>query len=205
MRTTILMIACTFLFTINSCRQPLERESAINYEYFDLAGSDTIDSPALYAVTDEEYLQYGARVAYLNNSGDTIIPIGKYRYYGTDTLLYYANVIESPGDSTFGRQIGITPEEKVLFDLVMFDNGPEPFIEGLTRVLRNGRMGYSNKFGHVVIPCIYDYATQFDGGIAEVTFDATEYLDGEEHTTVESDEWFTIDKHGKKVNVKNTP
>ena len=81
----------------------------------------------------------------------------------------------------------------------MFDNGPEPFNEGLTRVLRDGKMGYANKFGQVVIPCVYDYAKWFDKGFAEVTFDANLYLDGEDHKRVESDEWFTIDNNGKTV------
>jgi len=77
--------------------------------------------------------------------------------YGTDTLEYYANVIEHPNDSIYGRQIAINRNQNILFDVVMFDNGPEPFVEGLTRVLRNGKMGFANKFGQVVIPCKYDF------------------------------------------------
>jgi hypothetical protein len=135
----------------------------------------------------------------VDNLGDTVIPFGKFAYYGTDTLIHYANVLESYGDGKVGRQVGIDENQNVLFDLVMFDNGPEPFNEGLTRVLRDGKMGYANKFGQVVIPCIYDYAKWFDNGVAEVTFKATEYLDGDEHRRVESDEWFTIDTRGQKV------
>jgi len=33
-----------------------------------------------------------------------------------------------------------------IFYAVMFDDGPDPFNEGLIRVLRNGEMGYANKF-----------------------------------------------------------
>ena len=185
------------MLTLHSCRQPIERELT-HHKYYDVTKFDTIGTPMLFAVTDEKYLQYGARVAYVDNQGDTIIPFGKYAYYGTDTLIYYANVINS-NDSAVGSQIGINRNQKVLFELVMFDNGPEPFNDGLTRVLRNGKMGYANKYGQVVIPCIYDYAKWFDGGQAEVTFHATEYLDGGEHERVESDEWFTIDKRGQKM------
>ena len=81
----------------------------------------------------------------------------------------------------------------------MFDNGPEPFNEGLTRIFRDGKMGYANNYGQVVIPCIYDYAKWFDKGVAEVTFSANIYLDAEEHRQVESDEWFKIDKKGQPL------
>ena len=198
MRTTISIITMATLLTIASCRQTIEREY-IDHDYFNMATSDTIGASKLFAVTDEKFLQYGARVTYVDNSGDTIIPFGKFAYYGTDTLTHYANVLESSNDSTFARQVAIDRNQRILFDLVMFDNGPEPFNEGLTRVLRDGKMGYANKFGQVIIPCIYDYAKWFDKGVAEVTFNATLYLDCDEHGRVESDEWFTIDKKGQKV------
>ncbi len=181
-----------------SCRTEIEREIT-DYKYFDVPTSDTAGGPVLYAVTDEEHLQYGARVAYVSSTGDTVIPLGKYAYYGTDTLIHYANVIELPNDSTYGRQIAIDRNQRVLFDLVMFDNGSEPFIEGLTRVYRNGKMGYANKYGQVAIPCIYEYAKQFENSKAQVTFDAVEYIDMDEHTRVESDDWFEIDKTGKRI------
>lgn len=196
MRTMISIITLTILWAIVSCRQTMEREY-IDHDYFDIA--DAIGTPKLIAVTDEEFLQYGARVAYVDNLGDTIIPFGKFAYFGTDTLIYYANVLQSSNDSTFARQVAIDRNQRILFDVVMFDNGPEPFHEGLTRVLRDGKMGYANEFGQVVIPCIYDYAKWFDNGVAEVTFDATLYLDGDEHIRVESDQWFTIEKRGQKV------
>ena len=188
----------TTLLTFNSCRQTIEREY-IDRDYFDIATTDTLGTQKLIAVTDEEFLQYGARVAYVDNLGDTVIPFGKFAYYGTDTLVHYANVLETYNDGAAGRQIGIDRKQNILFDLVMFDNGPEPFNEGLTRILRDGKMGYANKFGQVVIPCIYDYAKWFDKGFAEVTFKATVYLDGDEHRRVESNEWFKIDKRGQKI------
>ena len=195
MRTITCIIICTILLTYSSCRQALERGVTTDIEYFDLTASDTVTKPVLFAVTDEEFIEYGARVAYVDQLGDTIIPFGQYVYFGTDSLVYYANVMSTPG----WRSVGINCDQKVLFDLVTFDNGPDPFSEGLTRVKRNGKMGYANKYGQIVIPCIYDYAKWFDGGVAEVTFDATEYLDGDEHTIVESKEWFTIDKRGQEV------
>ncbi len=178
-----------------SCRQYMEKETT-NYQYFDKSVSDTISTENLIAVTDEEHLQYGVRVAYVNEKNDTIIPFGKYAYYGTDTLEYYANVLEHPNDTTYRRLMAIDRNQNVLFDVVVFNNGPEPFAEGLTRVIRNGKMGFANKFGQVVIPCVYNFAKSFKNGKAEVTYNATEYLNMDKHKKVESDEWFVIDKKG---------
>jgi len=191
----ILIFGLTVVF---SCRKYVNKETT-NYQYFDRPISDTISTEKLKAVTDKEYLQYGVSVAFVNENSDTIMPFGKYVYYGTDTLEFYANVIEHPNDSTYGRQIAIDRNQNILFDIVMFDNGHEPFNEGLTRVLRNGKMGYANKFGQIVIPCEYDYAKWFENGKAEVTYNAKEYFDLDEHRRVESDEWFIIDKKGQKL------
>ncbi len=186
------------LLILSSCRQYMKRE-VTDYKYFDVQVLDTTLSDSLIAVTDEKYLQYGSRVAYIDSNGDTIIPFGRFAYFGTDTLIHFATVIEHSNDSTLGRQIAIDRNQNILFDIVMFDNGPESFHDGLLRVLRNGEMGYANRFGQIVIPCLYDYAKWFENGQAEVTFKAKEYIDMEEHQRVESNEWFKIDRKGNKI------
>jgi len=186
------------VFVLFSCKQYIEKEKT-NYKYYDLTEIDTVFKSVLTAVTDEEYLQYGVNIAFIDENGDTIIPFGKYAYFGSDTLEYFANVIEHPNDSTWGRYVGIDRNQNILFDLVIFDNGPDYFNEDLTRILRNGKMGFANKFGQVVIPCKYDFAKYFKDGKAGVTFSAREYDDLEEHRRVESDEWFYIDKKGNKT------
>ncbi|MEP1096040.1 MAG: WG repeat-containing protein [Cyclobacteriaceae bacterium] len=187
----------TILLTV-SCRTYIDQEQT-NYEYHDIVNSDTIQVPSLYAVTNEEYLQYGSSVAYVNMEGDTIIPFGNFAYFGTDTMVYFANVLLHPDDSTYGRIVGISQDQQILFDVVTFDIAPDPFNEGLTRVKRNTKMGYANQRGEIVIPCKYDYARWFKNGVAEVTFDAKEYYDLDEHLRVESDSWFEIDKQGKPI------
>lgn len=184
------------MFCIMSCTHKVE-ETSTGQTYFDIEISD--DMPVLYAVTDQEYLEYGSNVAYINSKSDTIIPFGKYAYFGTDSFQYYFNALEHPNDSTYGKSVGVSHDQKLLFDLVMYDNGPEPFNEGLTRVLRDDKMGYANEKGQIVIPCIYDYAQWFHNGKAEVTFKATKYWDDHDHFIVESDEWIIIDKKGYEV------
>ncbi|MBU2912834.1 WG repeat-containing protein [Reichenbachiella agariperforans] len=182
---------------MSACREIVEQVQT-DSPYVDVT-TDTTTLPMLYAVSDEEYLQYGADVSYVTAAGDTIVPFGHFAYYGTDSFTHVANVILHPNDSTYGRQVGINRYQDILFDLVMYDNGPEPLHDGLLRVLRNGKMGFANEKGQIVIPCIYDYVQRFDGGQAEVTFEATEYYDLDDHLRVESDTWFDIDRHGKRI------
>lgn len=186
------------LLVLVSCKSYTEREQT-NYEYHDIDTSATQEIEPLIAITNEEYLQFGSNVAYVNIQGDTIIPFGNFAYFGTDTLNFFANVLLHPNDSIYGRWVGIDRNEHILFDLVSFDNGPDYFEEGLTRVLRNGKMGYANEKGEVVIPCQYAFAKWFDNGVAEVTFEAKEYQDMDGHSRVVSDSWFEIDKQGNRI------
>lgn len=170
-------------------------------EYYNKPSSDTIAQEFLIAVTDEEYLVYGARVAYVNVKGDTIIPFNKYEYLGTDTLIHFANVMECTKDSaTQGRWIAIDKNENILYEIVIFDNGPDYFNENLVRAIRNGKMGFANQFGQIVIPCKYYFANSFEGDRSMVTFKGTKFKDKYgEHSYIESDEWFYIDKRGNKI------
>ncbi len=188
----------TILLIFTCCTAHVDQEQT-DYQYYDIDHSDTSELNPLIAVTDEESLHYGSRVAYLNFQGDTIIGFGKFAYFGTDTLHFFANVIEVRNDGAYGRMMGIDRNARILFDLVIFDNGPDYFNEGLTRVQRNQKMGYANKQGEVVIPCQYAFAKWFENGKAEVTMEAKQYRDTDEHLRVESDSWFLIDRKGNRI------
>ena len=187
------------LLTVFSYGQNTEQEGS-SYQYFNKSLTDSVPSEILIAFTDEEFLQYGVKVAYMNLKGDVIIPFGKYAYLGTDTLIHYANVIEYSKDSIYGRCISIDQNQNILYDIVKYDNGPDYFEQGLSRVLRNGKMGFSNHYGQIIIPCIYDFAWPFKNGKAKVTFTAKKVIDKQEcHSTIISNEWFYINKEGNKI------
>ena len=198
MTNRLLIFTGIILLHFSACRQP-EKRITTDYQYYDLKESEIQIRDNLIAVTNEDFLQYGSKLAYIKSNGDTIIPFGRFAYFGTDTLIYFATVLEHLNDTTWGRKIAIDRNQNILFDIVMFDNGPELFYDGLLRVIRNGKMGYSDSLGQIVIPCIYDYAKSFDNGQAEVTFKAKEYRDNGEYKRVESDEWFKIDRRGNKI------
>jgi len=193
------LIILLSLLSISSCEQKVEIED-VDYNYFNKSVSDSIAEEVLIAVTDEEFLQAGARVAYINQKGDTIIPFNKYAYLGTDTLIHFANVIEYSNDSSFGRWLAIDENQNTLYEIVSFDNGPDYFNEGLVRVKRNGKMGFANQYGQIVIPCEYEYVWWFEGGKAKVTNNAKEIKDElGDHTRIEADNWFYIDKSGNII------
>ena len=171
-----------------------------NSSYHDIITTESDASSPLLAVSDDEYLEIGEKIAYVNMKGDTILPYGKFSYYGTDTLKHFAYVISEPTSAdSHSMLVGIDRAGNVLFDLYLFDNGPDYFKEGLTRVKRNDKVGYANEKGQIVIPCQYAYARWFQNGVAEVTFEGREVKDAAGHARIESDSWFKIDKEGNRV------
>lgn len=57
---------------------------------------------------------------------------------------------------------------KPLFESYKFDNGPDYFEEGLSRIIQNDKFGFINKDGHIIIEPKYDFASPFRGGCAYV-------------------------------------
>jgi hypothetical protein len=155
------------------------------------------NSQLLYAVCKEEYLQYGVDIAYLNQQGDTIIPFGKYKFLGSDTLRYYADVMHFENGKW--RWVAIDQQQRILFDLFSFDNGPDDFNNGLRRIKRNGLFGFANKKGQIVIPCQYTFAYYFNEGIAKVTKSPVKFIKSGEYTSVKSKNWIYINTKGEKV------
>jgi hypothetical protein len=191
---TFILIASSFIFI--SCIYQTNKQDTDNY--YDVSDSDITNNSILFAV-GKEFLEYGSEVAYINVDGDTVIPFGKFRYLGSDTLKHYANIMLKVNDLKY-KWVAIDSKVNVLFDIVSFDNGPDFFKEGLTRVIRNGKMGYANKFGQVIIPCQFDFAWPFKNGKAKVTFKAQEYQDKfDEHKKVDSKEWFYINTFGQTI------
>jgi len=136
--------------------------------------------------------QYG----YVNQKGDTIIPLGKYAICFTDTLKGYA--IVSSSDFSSGL-IAIDKKEQVLYQVFNFDNGPDYISEGLFRIIKDGKIGYANgETGKIVIEPCYCGAMPFEDGVAKVAYSCQKLIYGEHYSWV-SNEWFYINKFGESV------
>ncbi len=96
------------------------------------------------------------------------------------------------------RLLAIGKDGKELFEVYWYDNGPDYISDGLFRIVENEKVGYANEAGEVIIKPQYACASPFENGQAKVTYNCDLIEEGE-HSRMESDSWFTIDKEGKRV------
>lgn len=130
---------------------------------------------------------------YVTIDGDTVIPIGKYFICFSDTLKDIAIVMTYEH-----KPLAIDRNGKELFEVFWFDNGPDDVSDGLFRIVKDGKIGYADEAGKIVINPQYDCAESFYNGVARVSTNCT-HIKGEEHVLWESDHWETIDKNGRSV------
>ena len=191
MKTNLIFIIASLVITSCSVSKTKKTEE-IKYQNIELSTIDTTDFLIAKSPDDPNY-ELCSSFAFVNRNGDTIIPIGKYYATYTDTLKTFAIV----SDHKLGM-IGIDKNENVLYKVFRFDNGPDYIKEGLFRVIRNGKIGFANKDGVIVIPCQFDCAFFFENGKAKVSNDCNEIKDFE-HTRWESASWYFIDKSGRRI------
>lgn len=167
-----------------------QADKNVNKQYLNI--TDLQPSDTLFRIYKGDRNEIGVPCGYVNQKGDTVIPIGKYRYCFFDTVTTFAIVADTSG------VYAIDQNENRLYEVYWYDNGPDYVEYGLFRIKRNGKTGYANAKGEVVIEPQFDCAYSFENGKAKVTYDCELYEVGE-HTEMKSDNWFYIDKSGKKI------
>jgi hypothetical protein len=131
---------------------------------------------------------------YKDQNGTIIIPQGKYEFCFTDTFKTYAIVLKP----NIGF-VAINRQEKVLYNVFSFDNGPDYSSEGLFRIIEKNKIGFADAAtGEVLIKPQFDCAFPFEERKAKVSKNCKIQVQGE-HSEWQSDNWFYIDKTGKKV------
>ncbi len=80
----------------------------------------------------------------------------------------------------------------------IFDNGPDEFSEGLARFVQNGKFGYFDRYGQVVIAPSFDFAYGFKNGRAAICMGCALVPDGE-HTRIAGGTWYWINRRGDRV------
>ena len=155
--------------------------------------------PKLYASKVEEVVD---SVCYLNERGDTIVPYGKILYCGWDSIAPIGVVMEPSGGMMVMDVSG-----RLLYGVVTIDNlMPDGLSEGVFRIVdSNGRMGYADAFGNIVIPPQFLWAEPFENGKALVTCTGHIRENIEEHSWWVSDDWFYINKKGERIADTGTP
>jgi hypothetical protein len=79
-----------------------------------------------------------------------------------------------------------------------FDNGPDYFVEGLARYIANGKIGFINESGDIVIRANFQHAFQFCGGRSVVCNGCTKVRNGE-YLELKGGLWGCIDSMGKII------
>ncbi len=134
---------------------------------------------------------------FINSTGDTVIPPGKYSYSYTDTFRTYAIVLY-PGKGW----VGIDRQENILYSIYNFDNGPDYVNDGYFRIVAGNKIGFANAAtGLIAIQPIYGCAWPFENGVAKVSVECHSepaHKDSEYHVFV-GKIWIYIDKQGKEV------
>lgn len=188
----ILFILILFDLTVfSACGQSSEIDKK---HYSNISDSHSKDT--LFRIFNGELYELGVPCGYVNQKGDTVIPIGKYFYCFLDTVTTYAIVADTGQEAPVAYAIDLN--EIRLYEVYWYDNGPDYVREGLFRIKRNGKIGYANTNGKIAIEPQFDCANQFQNGMAKVTYDCELVKDGE-YILMKSDSWFYIDKQGKKI------
>jgi len=78
---------------------------------------------------------------------------------------------------------------------LIYDNGPDPFSDGLARTRINGKVGFFNSNLEIVLKPIYDFAFPFHNGIAEICTGCKEKPAGE-HMMLDGGKWQKINREG---------
>lgn len=80
-------------------------------------------------------------------------------------------------------------------ETLTYDNGADPFSDGLARTKINGKIGFFNSNLDIILKPIYDFAFPFYNGKAEICTGCKEKKVGE-HSMLDGGKWQKIDRNG---------
>jgi hypothetical protein len=190
MKMTRIIPIILILISCNSKTDNLSTKNKKSYSNI------TNDKDTLFSM-NEGLFEYGSSCGYKNQKGDTLITIGTFDMCFTDTFTTFAYVYdkEQYGDA----MVAINRDREIIFDAFLFDNSPDYISDGLFRIKRNGKIGYANVSGKVIIEPKYECAYPFENGKAKVAYNCETKMDDLEHSSWESSNWFYINKNGNKI------
>ena len=129
---------------------------------------------------------------YVDETGQTAIPPGKYAMCLTDTFRTHAIVLLQGKN----QWAAIDRQEEILYEIFLYDNGPDAPSEGLFRIVQNGKIGYADAATYaIIIQPQFDCAFPFENGNAKVSNNCQTINDGE-HNIWTSEDWQYVDKTG---------
>lgn len=97
-----------------------------------------------------------------------------------------------------GKWVIMDSKKTALYEVFIYDNGPDYPSEELIRVVKDGKIGYADaKTYEIVIEPQFDCAFPFEKGKAKVTNDCKTIKEGE-YSVWKSDAWQYVDKESNR-------
>ncbi len=126
-------------------------------------------------------------------SGDVVIP---FRY--DEPVRFSAGGVAEVRDASGWYYLDRTGAR--LFDAYLFDNGPDPVAEGLSRFRKSGKIGFKDPRHVVVIPATYDAAMGFQAGRAMVCIGCDPRIwSADAPRSAQAGQVFEIDPRGQRL------
>ena len=157
----------------------------------------------MYAQDNKLYIYYypnfeavDATLGYVDSSGKVIIPAGKYPYLFTDVFDKIAFVLLKDKKGVYA----IDRSEKVLFQVCSFELGPDIISNGLFRIIENGKIGFANMNGKIVIKPNWGFIFPFqENGLAIFCEQGHWIWIDKEHRKFSGGKWGAMDTKGNIV------
>ena len=157
----------------------------------------------MYAQDNKLYIHYypnfeavDATLGYVDSSGKVIIPAGKYPYLFTDVFDKIAFVLLKDKKGVYA----IDRSEKVLFQVCSFELGPDIISNGLFRIIENGKIGFANMNGKIVIKPNWGFIFPFqENGLAIFCEKGNWIWIDKEHRKFSGGKWGAMDTKGNIV------
>lgn len=92
----------------------------------------------------------------------------------------------------------VVRRDGALAPVMIMDNWPEGFSNGLARSPVGKKIGYIDRSLKLVVPARYDGAFPFEHGTARVCIGCTVQMAGE-HSSYAGGRWSCIDRHGRRL------
>ncbi len=133
----------------------------------------------------------GGKWGYRTCSGAVIVP-PRFDLAWTFLETGIAAVVDEKGWAYIDR------DGSVLLRPFVFDNGPDDFAEGLARFVEDGKIGFFDRSGRIVIDARFEWVEPFSQGHAVFCEGCVKMEEGE-HYRMSDGRWGAIDRAGTVI------
>lgn len=167
-------------------------------------------TPIIYFSQSKEDLHYfkskDSLVGVKDKAGKIIVP-AQFKIF---SFLKDGDPVEGETILFDGSKEGEKPEKnawgyvydrkgKFLYQPFLYDNGADYFSEGLRRLVKNGKVGFADRNGKIVIEAEHDFASPFNYGYATFCDDCDWEKTNDEHRSIVGGKWGVMNVTGQTV------